>query len=112
MADEPESLMLRLLRDMRAEIADMRGAMATKDDISELRAEFKSDMHSLRVDVASDFIETRKELKGLDEKITGLRRAVIEYHTTTIGHGVLISELEGRLRRVEQHLNLDGQDSH
>jgi hypothetical protein len=46
---------------------------------------------------------TRKELT---EQIVGLRRAVIEYHTSVIGHGVLISELEARMRRVELHLNL------
>lgn len=112
MADEPDSLILGLLREMRDDLGGVNSRldrMATKDDLAELQADFKSDMHSLRADVAADFIETRKELA---EKITGLRRAVIEYHTTTIGHGVLISELEGRLRRVEQHLNLDASDTH
>jgi hypothetical protein len=33
-----------------------------------------------------------------------LRRAVIEYHTSTIGHGILISELEARMRRVQRCL--------
>jgi hypothetical protein len=59
----------------------------------DLRSEFgdvKSDMHSLRADVASDILSTRKEL---GEQIVGLRRAVIEYHTSVIGHGILISEL-------------------
>ena len=60
-------------------------------------------MRSLRADVASDVLTLRKEL---GEQITGLRRAVIEYHTSVIGHGVLISDLEARMRRVEQHLNL------
>jgi hypothetical protein len=46
---------------------------------------------------------TRKELS---EQIVGLRRAVVEYHTSVMGHGVLISEREARMRRVEQHLNL------
>ena len=106
MAEEPESLILQLLRDMRAE-------MATKSDLADVKndiADIKSDMHSLRADVASDLMgmdakidATRKEL---GEQIVGLRRAVIEYHTSVIGHGVLISELEARLRRVEQHLNL------
>ena len=42
--------------------------------------------------------------------IAGLRRAVIEYHTSVIGHGILISELEARMRRVEQHLDLPALD--
>ena len=106
MTEEPASLILELLRQMRAELA-------TKDDLESVRAEasgvrsevadVKSDMHSLRADVAADLLTTRKEL---GEQIGGLRRAVIDYHTSVIGHGVIISELEARVRRVEQHLNL------
>ncbi len=106
MSQEPESLILQILREMRAELA-------SKSDLNELRAEVgdirtelagvKSDMRSLRADVASDLLATRKELS---EQIVGLRRAVIDYHTSVIGHGMLISDLEARVRRVEQHLNL------
>jgi hypothetical protein len=103
MADEPENLVLGLLRgigaDMTAGFADVR-----------------SEVQSLRADVASDFVvvnakigETRKDL---GDQIVGLRRAVIEYHSAVIGHGVLISELEARLRRVEQHLKLPSIDAH
>ncbi len=105
MSTEPDNLVLQLLRDMRAE-------MATKADITDLRSE----MNSLRADVASDFIEVRREIAGvrkeLGEQIVGLRRAVIEYHTSVVGHGVIISELEARLRRVEQHLELPPLDAH
>jgi hypothetical protein len=106
MPEEPASLIVELLRQMRAD-------MATKDDLESVRAEVsgvrsevadvKSDMRSLRADVAADILTTRKELS---EQIVGLRRAVIDYHTSVIGHGVIISELEARIRRVEQHLNL------
>jgi hypothetical protein len=77
--------------------------MATQSDLKTLRADVASDMHTLRTDVAADMLTTRKEL---GEQIVGLRRAVIDYHTSVIGHGVIISELEARVRRVEQHLNL------
>lgn len=110
MTEEPASLILELLRQMRAELAtkaDLQGARSElKSEIAGLRSEVadvKSDMHSLRADVASDFLSTRKEFS---EQIVGLRRAVIEYHTSVVGHGVLISEPEARMRRVEQHLNL------
>ena len=87
MTEEPASLILELLRQMRAELA-------TKDDLESVRAEvsgvrsevadIKSDMHTLRADVAADMLTTRK---GLSEQIVGLRRAVIDYHTSVIGHG-------------------------
>ena len=94
--------MVRLLREMRAE-------MATKADLEALRAEMaaksdlRSEMNTLRADVASDLLVMRKELS---EQIVGLRRAVVEYHSSVIGHGMLISDLDARLRRVEQHLDL------
>jgi hypothetical protein len=103
MTEEPASLILELLRQMRAEVATKAdlAEFATKADLAELAT--KEELRSLRADVASDLLLARKEL---GEQIAGLRRAVIEYHTSVIGHGVLISELEARVRRVEQHLNL------
>ncbi len=104
MSTEPDNLVLQLLRDMRVE-------MATKTDIADLRSE----IGSLRADVASDLIEIRRAIVGtredLGEQIVGLRRAVVEYHTSVIGHGIL-SELEARLRRVAQHLDLSPLDAH
>ncbi len=106
MSAEPENIVLALLRDMRADMASMRADMATKADIAEL----KSDMHSLRADVASDLLTAQArndaEHKNTRDQIVGLRRAVIEYHSAALGHGVLISELEARVRRLEQHLSL------
>ena len=84
MTEEPESLILELLRQMRAELGDVRSDVSRAS--RRLGAEVESDMHSLRADVASDLLSTRKELS---EQIVGLRRAVIEYHTSVIGHGVL-----------------------
>ena len=82
MSDEPESLILQMLRQMRAEIGDVRSEMATKSDISELKGEIatvRSNVQSVRADVASAMIVTRKEMT---DQVAGLRRAVIECHTS------------------------------
>lgn len=102
---EPENLVLQLLREMRDDLAGVREGMATKADVGELRA----DLQSLRADVASDLLTIEKRMS---EQIVGLRRAVMEYHSSAIGHGILISELEERIRRVEQHLNLPPGEAH
>lgn len=105
MTEAPDNLVLELLRGLRADLAD------TKSDL-------KADLHSLRADVASDFLniqtkpEAEAEHKNTRDQIVGLRRAVIEYHSAVMGHGILISELEARMRRVEQHLNLPTMDAH
>ena len=71
---EADNLVPQLLRDMREN-------MATKGDLSELRAEMhdtgedlRSEVHALRADVASDLMTTRKDLS---DQIVGLRRAVV-----------------------------------
>ncbi len=109
---EPDNLVVQLLREMRSdmsemrsEMADMRSVMATKSDIADVRSEVRS----LRADVASDMVALEKRLS---DQIVGLRRAVMEYHSSAIGHGLLISEFEERLRRVEQHLNLTSEGPH
>ncbi len=96
---EPENLVLNLLREVRGEVGDIRKDMATKSDIADVRSE----VNSLRADVASDLMTMEKRLS---ERITHVNRAVMEYHSSTIGHGLLYSEIDERLRRVEQHLKL------
>jgi ABC-type phosphate transport system auxiliary subunit len=105
---EPDNLVLELLRNIRADIAQVDEKIDVKVDgaKSELRSEMnelRSEMNSLRADVAADFLSLRKES---GEQIAGLRRAVVEYHSAVLGHGVLISDLEARVRRMEQHLGL------
>ena len=104
---EPENLVLTILREVRSDISRIQETMATKADVAEVRSE----MNSLRLpaDVASDFAGLEKRLS---DQISGLRRAVMEYHSSAIGHGVLISEFEEQLRRVEQHLNLPPSETH
>jgi len=118
MSEEPENLVLQLLRGIRGDVAKLDAKVDEtkaelkaefKADIASLRSEIASDMKSLRADVASDMLRMEKDTR---DQIVGLRRAVIEYHSAVVGHGVLISELEARVRRVEQHLNLPSMDSH
>jgi hypothetical protein len=82
MSTEPESLILQILRQMRAEAvtktdlealrADLRAELASRSEFGALRSELKS----LRADVASDLMTTRKEL---GDQIVGLRRAVVDF---------------------------------
>jgi hypothetical protein len=107
-AEEPENLVLRLLREVREQMATKADLAASEERLEKrleerLERSMDAKINSLRADLASDLLVTRKELS---EQIVGLRRAVVEYHSTTFGHGILISELEARVRRVEQHLNL------
>ena len=109
MAEQPDNLVLEILRELRADIAgvkvDLKGVreeMATKADL-------KADLNSLRADVASDLLEVRNEIASLRketrEQIVGVRRAVTEYHSAVVGHGILISDLEERVGRLERRLD-------
>jgi hypothetical protein len=60
-----------------------------------------------RFDVVDPRLEVMdRRIDDLTSQVSGLRQTVIEYHASVLGHGILISEPEQRLRRVEQHLNL------
>jgi len=102
-AEQPEILVLEHLRALRQDVGDVKTEVQTLK--SEIRRDMatKSDLQSLRADVASDLMTMQKETR---EQIVGLRRAVLEYHSAVVGHGLIISELEERARRLEQHLNL------
>ena len=102
---EPENLTLKLLREIRGDVADIHQTMATKLDL----ADVKSEISSLRADVTSNLLR----LEGrLNERFNHLNRSVIGYHSSVVGHGLLISEFEDRLRRVEEHLKLPPTESH
>jgi hypothetical protein len=92
------NLVLETLQKIRADIA---------------RVDEKVDI--LRADVAADFIGVNAKMETLrkesGEQIVGLRRAVVEYHSAVLGHGVLISDLEARVRRMEQHLGLPAMEA-
>ena len=114
MSSEPENLVLQLLRDMRSDMAtgfaDVRSELAdVRSEVKSLRADVASDLLAMEVRQAAEHLRTRKDI---GEQIVGLRRAVVEYHTSVIGHGILISELEARVRRLEQHLELPPAETH
>jgi hypothetical protein len=83
-AEQPENIVIEHLRGLRKDIGDIKGEVQT------LKAEMatKSDLHSLRADVASDMLTMQKDTR---DQIVGLRRAVIEYHSAVVGHGLIIA---------------------
>ena len=104
---EPENMTLKLLRGIREDMATKKDIAEVKKDLSGVKGgldDLRSDLNSLRADVASDLILMEKRLS---DRISHVNSAVIQYHSTTVGHGVLIGELDERLRRVEQHLKLE-----
>lgn len=44
--------------------------------------------------------ELGRKVDDLDGKVDGIRQAVTQYHASVLGHGILISEMDARLRRV------------
>jgi hypothetical protein len=109
-AEQPDNLVLELLRGLRTEVGGLKADVqslkaelrATREEMA-TKAGLKADLNSLRADVASDLLNMQKETR---EQIVGVRRALIEYHSSVVGHGMLISELQDRVRRIEQHLDL------
>ena len=55
-------------------------------------AEVKAALAPFKAEVKAEFVD--------------LRQTVAAYHASVVGHGILTSELDMRMGRVEQHLTL------
>ena len=49
---------------------------------------------------------TRPQIRRPFDRPGRIARDVDPYHASVLGHGILISELEERVRRIERHLHL------
>jgi hypothetical protein len=78
----------RKLDDLSTEVFGLRGTVA-----------------SLREIVATH----DRKLDDLAASLASLRDAVTHYHSSVLGHGMLISELDERVRRIERHLKLEAE---
>jgi outer membrane murein-binding lipoprotein Lpp len=58
--------------------------------------------------LAEDLAAHRQETRA---GFADVRQTITEYHSAVIGHGILISDLEARLRRVERQLGIDPETS-
>jgi hypothetical protein len=86
MNDEPENFTLALLRKidakvdtLRDDVSAMSEVMVTKDELRSELSSVRSEMTLLRADVASDMLTLEKRLS---HQIVGLRRSVMEYHSS------------------------------
>lgn len=47
-----------------------------------------------------------RDVNDLKHGQTTLRQTLAEHHSSVMGHRILIGDLEDRVRRIAQHLNL------
>ena len=50
--------------------------------------------------------EHGRKLDDLEHGQVTVRQTLTQNHASVMGHGILFSELEHRVRRIEEHLNL------
>ena len=84
MAEVDNSAMFQLLGSVAADVREMTA------DMREMKTAIRG-LHDCKADKAD---------------VASLRQALTEYHSSVLGHGVLISEMEDRIRRIERHLGL------
>jgi hypothetical protein len=93
MPDEPDNLVLELLRgiradvtEIRAEVTDMRSVLGTHGSrLSQLETSLKTFAHH----VASDFLVLQAKMEAENQRtrdqLVGLRRMVADYHSSYWG---------------------------
>ncbi len=83
-----------------AQVVAMLGTVLTS--LNDLRGEMRTALRA--IEARLDRVEA--SIKELEWGLKDLRQAVTAYHASVMGHGILISELEARVQRIEAHLNL------
>jgi hypothetical protein len=83
---QPENIVLVLLREIRSEMATKKNLASVKSELKNDVAEVRSDVKLLRADVASVLLTLEKRLS---DRIIYLNRALMEYHSSAVGHGML-----------------------
>ena len=76
---------------------------AGQRDLAAGQREMGTRLDNLARDMRQEMAALRQELR---QDIDGLRQQVTAYHSSVLGHGVLISELEQRVGRIDRHLKL------
>ena len=80
MAEQPDNIVLEHLRGLRRDIGDIKGDVQTlKAELRSQREEMatKSDLHSLRADVASDMLRCRRTPASRSSAFAGLWSNII-----------------------------------
>jgi predicted nuclease with TOPRIM domain len=93
MADEPENLTLKLLREMRDEMREgFEKAFGDLEKLSGSVSELQHEVAAMRVDQgrANEILEQHS---GMLEKI----------HKTQQNHGARLNAIDGRLALIEEH---------
>ena len=83
-------------------VSMLQQMMVSQNDQGRRLEGVANDLTALKRDVAG----LERSMSNVEADIRGLRQAVTEYHASILGHGFLLSELDDRVRRIEQHLNL------
>lgn len=84
---------------------DMGHVVAMLQEIVVGQGRIERDVSVLKQDV-SGLKKLETEMQTVKQDIADLRQAVTQYQSSVLGHGILIPELEFRMRRVENHLDL------
>jgi hypothetical protein len=64
-------------------------------------------VYQLLTQVAQTVTGHDRKLDDVAAGTASLRETMTNYHATVLGHGILSSELDERVRRIERRLNLD-----
>ena len=91
---------------MQADIQDIKVVVNQHTDVLNQHTRILADHTQVLNEHTLTLADHGARFKNLTSEVASLREAVTSYHASVLGHGILISELDARVRRIEQHLNL------
>ena len=94
----------------------LTGQEVIRRDLSQLKDETRQEFAAVRTEITlvkqdlmlvkQDVMLVKRHLASVKQDVASVRQEVALYHSSVMGHGIALSELQARLQRVEEHLNL------
>ncbi len=97
----------RKLDDLSAEVTELRGTVGGLSGVVGGLSGAVGGLNSVVAGLSDIVAGHDRKLDDLAAGLASLRDAVTHYHSSVLGHGLLISELDERVRRIERHLKLE-----
>ena len=67
-------------------------------------AQFRKEVAVKFQNVAAQFANVDAQFRNVNAELRDMRQAVNAYHGSVLGHGILVSELESKVGRIEDRL--------
>jgi uncharacterized protein involved in exopolysaccharide biosynthesis len=83
----------------------MSGNGVDSQAMYDLIVHMSAEIARLSASMGQQFAEVKRDIRSLQQGQSSVRAELAQYHASVMGHGILITELDERVSRIERRLD-------